>query len=119
MFVCFFFLIEISIFIPKKKFLLTTDQLQKIYEIRERMIHSKFTQNIESEKAFIDCIDNVLSLPSNSDCKLIIHPSIHLYHYTSTIPESKKKQLKINFPFPSFNGFPFLYFSFFFLFSFG
>nr|XP_027201108.1 calcitonin receptor-like isoform X2 [Dermatophagoides pteronyssinus] len=50
-----------------KLFLLTTDQLQKIYEIRERMIHSKFTQNIESEKAFIDCIDNVLSLPSNSD----------------------------------------------------
>ncbi|OTF78590.1 hypothetical protein BLA29_009092 [Euroglyphus maynei] len=46
-------------------FPLTIDQLQKIYEIRERMIHSKFTQNIESEKAFINCIDNVLSKPSN------------------------------------------------------
>ena len=50
------------------KFLLTTNQLQKIFEIRERMIHSKFTQNKESEQAFIDCIDNVLSLPPSNQC---------------------------------------------------
>ncbi|XP_075591323.1 calcitonin gene-related peptide type 1 receptor isoform X2 [Dermatophagoides farinae] len=49
-----------------KLFLLTTNQLQKIFEIRERMIHSKFTQNKESEQAFIDCIDNVLSLPPSN-----------------------------------------------------